>query len=59
MASTKMATEEGGREGEGERGGVVVFNDLRPREGSGMVPEMWDKPLWRGVCPYLDPWEGG
>ena len=27
------------------------------REGSSMVPEMWDKPLWEGVWPYLDPWD--
>ena len=27
------------------------------REGSGMVPKMWDKPLWEGVWPYLDPWD--
>ena len=28
------------------------------RDGSGMVPEMWDKPLWwEGVSPYLDPWD--
>ena len=20
-----------------------------------MVPKMWDKPLWEGVCPHLDP----
>ena len=22
-----------------------------------MVPMMWDKPLWEGVWPYLDPWD--
>ena len=30
------------------------FSMTSGREGSGMVPEMWDKPLWKGVCPYLD-----
>ena len=27
------------------------------REGSGMVPKMWDTSLWERVWPYLDPWE--
>ena len=27
------------------------------REGSCMVPEMWDKPLWEIVWPYLDQWD--
>ena len=22
-----------------------------------MVPEMWNKPLWESVWPYLDPWD--
>ena len=22
-----------------------------------MVPKMWDKPVWEGVWPYLDPWD--
>ena len=22
-----------------------------------MVPELWDKPLWERVRPYLDPWD--
>ena len=26
-------------------------------EGSGMVPKMWDTPLWEGVWPCLDPWD--
>ena len=52
-----MATEEGGREREREE--EVVVSMTLGREGSGMVPEMWYKPLWKGVCPYLDPWEGG
>ena len=49
----------GGREGEVERGGSRGFQWLPTEKGPGMVPEMWDKPLWRGVCPYWDPWEGG
>ena len=27
------------------------------REGSGMIPEMWKKPLWERVRPYWDPWD--
>ena len=27
------------------------------REGSGMVPKMWDKPLWERIWPYLNPWD--
>ena len=27
------------------------------REVSGMVPEMWKKPLWERVWLYLDPWD--
>ena len=27
------------------------------REGSGLVQKMWDKPLWEGVWPCLDPWD--
>ena len=27
------------------------------REGSGMVPELWHKPLWDKVWPHLDPWD--
>ena len=23
-----------------------------------MVPELWSKPLWEKVWPYLDPWDG-
>ena len=53
-----MAAEEGGRERGGERR-ESWFSMTSGREGSGMVPEMWDKPLWGGVYPYLDPWEGG
>ena len=47
------------REGGGGRGGSRGFQWLPAERGSGMVPEMWDKPLWKGVCPYWDPWEGG
>ena len=32
---------------------VVVFSMAYGREGSGMVPEMWDKLLWECVWPYL------
>ena len=51
-----MATEEGGRERERRKS---WFSMTCGRDGSGTVPEMWDKPLWRGVGPYLDPWESG
>ena len=27
------------------------------REGSGMVPELWGKPLCEKVWPCLDPWD--
>ena len=27
------------------------------REGSGLVPELWSKPLWRKVRPFLDAWD--
>ena len=27
------------------------------REGSGLVPELWSKPLWRRVWPFLDAWD--
>ena len=27
------------------------------REGSGMVPKMWDIPLWESVWPNMDPWD--
>ena len=48
-----MATEEGGRE-RGREEGVVVFNDFRPR---GLRHGARD--VGGGVCPYLDPREGG
>ena len=28
-----------------------------PAAERGMVPEMWDKPLWESVWPYLDLWD--
>ena len=27
------------------------------RKGSGMVPEVWGKPLWEIVWSYLDSWD--
>ena len=37
--------------------GETWFSMTCGREGSGMVPEMWDKPLCESVWPYLDPWD--
>ena len=31
------------------------FSMACARDGSGMVPKMWKRPLWEGVCLYLDP----
>ena len=27
------------------------------RVGSGLVPELWGKPLWEKVWPFLDGWD--
>ena len=35
----------------------IVVSMTCGREGSGMVPELWGKPLWEKVWPHLDPWD--
>ena len=32
-----------------------MFSMTCGREGSGVVPELWGKPLWEKVWPYSDP----
>ena len=30
---------------------------LRSEVGTGFLQVLWEKPIWEGVWPYLDPWD--